>query len=597
MADKLRTGIPVQTSFVDGESPRAAKLNSLSAQLKNASLRLEMVVGDIHGESYPYSLFTTSQLALGYGRNPTTSGALADTPTRTLDIASLGRLIGPAANLNPHMLVATSITEDVPMGVHEFCLRYPPTSLGSISFSDSTVFDVERSNLAVLNADGEYHTDLLGRVYTILPTDGGTVTYAINPQAWAGGNNYQDSSFNVIPDLNQLENGDGCSISGLDADGRRTITLPVCTHHHYNVDGTTIELNDADPTYNQQLRLPKVLTTSWTLDEEIPAGFLYLKNHTTGEIYKTATYYYSTASTLRVGNVDLSSAISNADKFCIVTVGCDITTSIDDLRRKSHHGHDRSYGEPLVPIQSLTGILRRAGNSGVFMPSQIPGNHLPQYLHRDGHDPSLDANANDSNIMRGDLVLGIEGAGAGEHSAAIGNSFKIKFTNNTSHRVPFVYRDADEGLILDGDQGVVLNVWDEADTAGVRIRNAALVAEGGMLTGLGSSGELPTQTCSVRLINQTQSGLYDIDFKTYRLDPTKHKLVGVTILTRVSGTAFWIPCPNPDFGTFSGFKSYFTIAGEDNTGSEFEARIYLDGASWSGQDVDVLATLTYEVII
>lgn len=426
MSDKLKSGISVRTTFVNGEGLPATKLNSLSAQLQNATQQLEKALGDIHTESHPYSTESDTYLSSEYGKNLTLNTALTDTRTRALDIVNIGRLIGPAANLNPHYQTEFTCTEDVPVGVHEFCLRYVPKIPSNAIFSDATVFGTFINTITDLAIDGDYHVDELGRVFCVLESNGGTVEYENDPVSLSGANAYQGASFNVIPDPNQLEaGGNGCSLSALDGDGARIITLPVISHHHYNIDGTSITLSTDDAINGLQLTLPEVLSVL-SAGDVIPEGFVYLKNYTTDEIYKSATYIYDSQTTLKIKNVDLTSAILAGDKFYLITVGCDITTSIDDLRRKSEHTHDRSFNEPLISIEDIAGRYKDAGASGIFMPSEIPGNFFPQYLHRDGSTTGIDTGLNDQNVMRGDLVIGANGSAAGEYIAAAGSK-SLKF--------------------------------------------------------------------------------------------------------------------------------------------------------------------------
>lgn len=451
MSDKIKSGISVRTTFVDGETPKAAKLNSLSSQLQAACTRLENVIGDVHSESYPYSTFTASRLSGEYGRKYSQSGALDDTSGRDLDIVNLGRIIGPASNLNPHFLDDGLLTEDVPVGVHEFCLDCVPDDTSTLVFSDSAVFALYVSDPNDLSSAGDFYVDSYGRIYSVSETNGGTVTYSTNPRAWAAGNTYQDSSFNVIPDPNQLLAGSGCSVGAIDGNGRRAVTLPTVTHHHYNSDGATVELSSADPTYGQQLTLPKILE-NWTAGEEIPTGYLYLKNYTKNVVYKAATYYYSSPTSIQIGNEDISTHVDDGDLFCIITVGTDICTSIDDLRRKARHSHDRHYGEPLIPVDAIKGILSVPGNRGQYMPSEIPGNYFPQYLHRDGYTEGVDDNLNDENTMRGDVVLGAEGADAGASNSLGGvASYKLKFFGGNGVDRASIYQSLSGGLILDSE--------------------------------------------------------------------------------------------------------------------------------------------------
>ena len=150
-------------------------------------------------------------------------------------------------------------------------------------------------------------------------------------------NTYLGSQFNVMPDPNQLSaGGSGCSIGAADASGNRTVTLPTITHAAYDVDRDSVELSVADPNHLVQLVLPQVLTdptSGLSAGEAIPEGFLLLKNWTTGEVYDTASYFYLNESSLTI-NHEITVEVDRGDVFCIITVGTDIATSIDDLRKK-----------------------------------------------------------------------------------------------------------------------------------------------------------------------------------------------------------------------------------------------------------------------
>jgi hypothetical protein len=422
MSDSLQPGVKVAPIFVDGEASPAAKFTAIGAQLSRATRKLEAAVGDIHDESYPYSSLNDARLSVEWGRSKTTDAALTGTATRSLDIANLARLIGPSSNLNPKLPAGTvTVTEDIPAGVHEFTLQFPPLAL--VSSTDAAVV-IANSQVAptTVSGTGDFHRSG-STIYTFDATAGDTITYTLTPSVWGSGPNYTGGTFNVIPDLNQLEaGGDGC-VAVLDGDGRYSITLPLCTHLSSNIGGTVIALTAADPLYNEQLILPRVLVDNYVSDEVIPGGFLYLRNWTTGEVYDDATYYYSANDTIIVGGIDLDDAIADGDLLAIVTVGTDITTTLDDLRQKfAYHKHDRSRGEMAIEAEDIVGWTKEPGASGIFTKSVMPGNYAPQYLHRDGFESSEDG-LNDNNIMRGDLGLGAAFSDPGD------------FTDTTSGRV------------------------------------------------------------------------------------------------------------------------------------------------------------------
>jgi hypothetical protein len=456
MSDKLKQSISVVPEFVEGETPSPAKLNAIGAQLELAASQLELAIGDIRGDSWPYTAASTTKLGQEWGRARTSNTALSGAVERFLDIANVGRLIGPASNLNPHMLGATTITEPIPVGVHEFSLRYPVSGTIDITNPDLsadpslTIFVGTKS---ALDTAGQYTVDSTGKVFCVTATAGGNAVYTTDPAAYAGGLNPQGASFNVIPDPNQLASGSDIAITG-PVSGVYTLTLPTVTQQQRDINGSTTVLDGEDANYLVQLELPEILQSSLVAGNEIPTGFLFLKNYTTGEAYVDGVYKYNNASTLTVENVDLASAISAGHKFVVVTIGSDITTAIDDLRQKGFHSHDRTFGEPFVELEGITGFISKAGASGPFVPSENASNFAPQYLHRDGFRVGVDDNLNDENVMRGHLVLGAAAGTAGSYVGS-GESFGIFFGGNSSiplGRNAGIYRDSDSRIVFESDE-------------------------------------------------------------------------------------------------------------------------------------------------
>jgi len=417
MADKLQSGIVALPVFVDGEQPSAGKLNSLGNQTQNGMTEIEKSIGDIHDESYPYATSTGTHLIQPNGRSPISGNDLPGAIERRLDIANLARLIGPAANLNPTILdIQSTVTgERVPDNIYEFELRYPPVA-GTCVFSNVAIFGSLKAAPQLISTAGDYA--ISGRtVYTASMTAGsGTVAYDTDPLLWGQGSAYTHARFNVIPDPNQVDIGSSeqLGIVGPDINGRYTITLPRVRYQQKNFDSDNTALSATeDSNYNIQLQLPFVLTNNFTPGEVVPEGFLYLRNHTTGELYESATYYYNSETSIQIAGVDLSG--SAAYDYYLITVGSDITTSIDDLRDKQFkHRHDGTYGEPKIDVLDLCGITKYQGASGPWSPSEIPGNFAPQYLHRDGLSNDDCGNLNDRNGLRGWLAFCFQGQDAGK---------------------------------------------------------------------------------------------------------------------------------------------------------------------------------------
>lgn len=473
MADKFPSTVNAFINFVAGEQPTAEKFNALVAQTKYGFAGLETAVGDIHSASWPYVADDTgtasTRLTMPFYRNIETGDEVtgAETQGRSLDIVSLARLIGPSSNLNPLVLDAThEVTAEVISlsNVTEFQLRYPVS--GTISASNPTFANDTngslsslKSNVKDVKADGDYHVDSSGTVHCFKAIASGlTATYSTDPTEYAGGANHPYARFNVIPDPNQVSSSSSekVVVSTAGADGLHTVQLPLVTHQQTNYKGISSSLDPAlDLNYQVQAKLPFVLTENMTIGQTIPAGFLYLKNVTTNEVYTEATYIYNDEDTFQVGNVDLADRISAGDTFQVLTVGTDITSAILDLQFKLfRHDHGRAHGEPSISVQSLVDNYKYKGDSGTFMPSTIDGNVFAQYLHRDGYRPdSENTVCNDANAMRGNLVFG-QGSGTpgnfvvGDNSVTSrGTTFGLSFGGNCGEATP----DSTYGPVIYGN--------------------------------------------------------------------------------------------------------------------------------------------------
>ena len=544
MSDKLRQGISVLTTFVDGETPTGPKLNSISAQLQYAAQQLEKAVGDIHSQSWPYSAASSTTLSPFYDRSKTTGNVLTGSAERKLDIANLARLVGPASAMNPRQFGGTQVVvDDVPVGVYEFALRFPPKTGATITPSDNGpagAFYVFVASTTDLTTPGEWTITPYGKVHTVRPTTGGTFTYSTAPNTYSGGMNPTRARHNVIPDPNQISSGGlGIALGAPSADGRRSCTLPLATHAQSNYIRESVVLGDEDPGYNEQIFLPKVLVDNFAVGDLIPEGFLFLKNETTGEVYETAEYYYLAANAFKIGGVDITTEVDRGDLFSCITVGSDLTTAVDDLRMKSHHNHDRTYGEPFIPLNAITGFHRTAGNSGPWVPSGIPSNFAPQYLHRDGWDKTEDT-INDQNVMRGHLLLGRTGVDAGYHVGA-GASYNAYFGDGFTR----IGRNASDELIVHNEN------------AGITIEADGIITLGSSGSGLGVSGDvrieeqlattgtnsssgiigpvagIPVHQCSLSLVIADMQSLETLTLTGFT---SSHSIYGISVLVNTDSS-------------------------------------------------------------
>lgn len=484
MADKKKAGVSVVPEFVAGEQPTADKFNAISVQLERASSELEKSVGDVWGESWPYSTSSTTKLTLPYGRNLTNDGKVNNAYDSFLDIANIARLIGPAANLNPtfpeffdgeadpiysvedEVLQSTSATEER----REFWLRFPPDLSSSIPAPGGTAgASLTRRTLThdLVRASGDWCVTEDRKFTTFDPVPIGqslTVTYQTTPQAWGTGPDVPGSTYNVIPDPNQTASTSGTQCTATPAGDGYTVQLPTASHTRINDNGTNTQLNgDGDIAEAAQLSLPRVLRDNFIAGDVIPEGFVYLRDNVTGKLYSDAVYRYNDSNTLRVENVELDVAHG----FSVITIGSTITEAIHDLRYKwFRHSHDGTYGEAPIHVSSLAGILESEGDTGIYVTSQIANNWMPQYLHRDGY--RADSDANDNNIMRGDLVIGKSSASPGSYHDASGLSYSLYLGDTLTG--PRFYNN--NGALVQYIQGM----WDVTATTAVQIESGSSIS-------------------------------------------------------------------------------------------------------------------------
>ena len=95
MSDKLNILTSNIIRFVAGERPTADKFNAMNQYYSRSIENICRAIGDMYGRSI------SDPLSPKWNPHSTEEG-------RTLDIATIARLIGPASNLNPKMFGSTS---------------------------------------------------------------------------------------------------------------------------------------------------------------------------------------------------------------------------------------------------------------------------------------------------------------------------------------------------------------------------------------------------------------------------------------------------------------------------------------------------------
>ena len=405
--DKLNTLVSSSVQFTTGERLKAEKLNYLIDVLETNINHLGAAIGDIYDENVSPDLKERSE----WGKQFDSNNPATDSKKRRFDIANLARLIGPASNLNPQAVRTINdpitITEEVPEGVIEYCFKYPIKS--SVANIEGYANVINKENFI---GPGLYYIEN-NTIYFSNATDSEkTISYDTDPREYNGGPNYQGASFNVYPDPNQDDLENKLTVQyDQDPDGNVSyiITLPSIQNQQgsFAHNFETTSLDNSDINLGSQLKWPEWIRN---LDDNsiIPSHSLYLKNYSLNESYLDAIYTKVSDTEILVTNLQIGNqeCIDNYD-LRVITVGTDITTSIDDLRNKMFlHKHDGSFGEPKINIKDITGFYETEAPSGPYYPSSTDWNHLSGYLHRDGYQPNSDI-VNGDNAMRGPLMMGL----------------------------------------------------------------------------------------------------------------------------------------------------------------------------------------------
>ena len=515
MADKLHTLTSNIIKFSAGEKPSADKFNAANEYFARSLRDISKAIGDIRDQGYPHVSDANKYTHLTGAWNPYE----LKPEGRPLDIVNLARLIGPASNLNPKMLKFDKLVAESISGlVMEYTLAYPYSD-GSFSAGGGAV--LTRVETDYFTGTNQFRVSN-GIIYFSNTTLGGvnrSLIYETSSEGIFGGPNYEGASFNVIPDPNQPSK---LSVVALANEvNAYSIDLGNCTHQQSGIkskDSLLLSsLNAGEFNNGVELRLPGWM---WEGDsprfengDSIPEGFLVVKNLTTNEVYQNANYYFISPTEIHIKGVSL--CVDH--EFCVITVGTDITTSIDDLRNKLHlHKHDGSFGEGRVSVKSLIDKFSEY-SSVVYGESSIPNNHFPMYLHRSGF--SLESNLNNgNNAMLGALLMGAASFNSlnSTVNTVIKNSPTLETTEGyQSQPILFtsadcaIYREDSADLKITNSNYKAINV--EAGTVNIEANEINLINEqNNNLSSTNLSGTFLTQNFSNNIISSSTNNIINV---------------------------------------------------------------------------------------
>jgi hypothetical protein len=410
MADILKSFTSNLIRFAAGERPSADKFNAMVSYFSRGMEDISRAIGDVYDVRPEGTLHSAKWNATNGER-------------RNLDILNLARIIGPASNLNARMLNNSStgklVSETILLSTKEHELNY--------ELNDGNTFILTPDNLTKVNSNNftnenqyYYNRENNSIVFAKKTVEEITLSYFTIPSEYFGGLNYSEASFNVIPDPNVFTStnadNDNAKLKIQPAAGEDNsyiINLPqVYAQQSGLADENAFKdvnlLNNKEYNYLSQMKLPEWMSENLIEGDAIPLNSIYLKDLTLGEAYLTADYFYVNQTSIKIKNASL--CLGEGHNFVLVTVGTDITTSIDDLRLKwFRHTHDGTFGEERINIKNLAGIfvkehVRLLFPDITFSKSSVEDNHLPMYLHRIGYTTDTSVN-NGNNSMLGTLLM------------------------------------------------------------------------------------------------------------------------------------------------------------------------------------------------
>ena len=481
--DKKNTSVVAPVSFSAGESVTATKLNAILRNLQESIRKLEALIGDPEDEASPYGTIDSLSQETINEAGATIAAA------KKLNIANISRLIGPAEALNPHHMIYPgmadiSVKETLPSGATVFShkLRFHSIDANTLTFADGaeTIFVNLVSNpftASVALASGDYWlNEEQGILYSFDAFDGGSVTYTITEANLGQMENQMGATQNVIPDPNQTIK---CTATlQVGTTNHYLIELPAIINQQRNESNDSTALSDEDFNYQENYRLPFVITNSLSAGEDIPGNFIKLKDLTDNRYITGVTYeYVDEFSFIAKGKV-----LDVGHDFQVVTVGTSITESIKDLYAKVRairNGTDEHLRVPSSAIVNDSNLQYREASPGAR------SNPLPFYLHRNGmrdrsglsHDASTDGRGG----MNGDLLM-LKGGNDPDtmEESLTEDSCRIRFGDGTNG--PFL-----------GLKGVVgLSSYLQLDLNNTpmtffELKNGYFISEKGIMAGTGNT--------------------------------------------------------------------------------------------------------------
>ena len=502
MSDKLRSVYPIAIEFYDGEQPPANKLNGVSKQARNGLSIVEYAIGDLWNQSGD-SLFSNDIHAplmipnlARYVGSPKNLSPYIPNLKETSNYIKYTHIFTNEAGLQTARLPFPVHTDSTFNWSPSFPARYPTPEVSPDLVVSASTWYIDRSTGDIFTYDPLTATDAL-TYWTGYTDDNGAECKGVYGDLGEG------KTFNIIPDPDTVTSylyksvkikhitGDDYHIF-LPPRGPLNTRIvdgsPQDDEHGlsntYNYGGTSspfgfwLDDSNAAPTTDgagashYRYKLPKLITDHQSNGCALPTGFLYLYDDVYNKtIIEGVTFYADPSSvnsyTLVARGANLTSWLSTVgvtpypsanltsdlhsstyyppNGLKLITVGTSLSEAFTSLM-KQFLNHDHSSQGSLVPKMvdhgKLNNLFHRGYTAPYFLPSQLPNDDHPQYLHRRGWTDSRD----NDNAMLGHLILAASEEDGGSFLNLTKTSNKLYFGSTSGISIDQRYSSYDGGV-------------------------------------------------------------------------------------------------------------------------------------------------------
>ena len=465
--DQMQDVYPIQFNFKSSEQPTGEKLSALVKHTDSAFSNITQAIGDPWDyQSHSIGLLSLARLgqsSLARMAGPSDwlspiGGCWNEQLPSTVDVTLV-----PDKNSwvlgYPLVKVTTPIEEAtlISSAITPLTWDTAPNDIVVVASTDPAgVLTTEVASADLVVSTGLFYVDYYRGTIVSYDTPADAITIRIS-NLHMFGPGVPWGTHNIIPTWTDTVGL--CTASpGVDIGGgqmRYTLSLPTVSKsprvgtevirtgkRSYSSGDYDASWNIDGPNHTTSYRLPASLTTAGlAAGTTIPGGYLLLWDDTAGRVIPLVTFKYRDENSLTLETT--TNWLTAGSRYRIITSGSSISESISYLLQTTRNAASLGLSNTSsisysIPISHDNLEHRYNGNldSGFsdlskteatadwfkFRESSYPTNPHPQYLHRYGYMAS-DASGNDSNALRGDLLLLSNSLADNVYS----NSYKVAF--------------------------------------------------------------------------------------------------------------------------------------------------------------------------